>query len=85
MEGESWALYGDVYLVRGQERDGASTDAIIADIETGRCLTCPLASATAWMSVPSAAKIFGILANVSTYPGKEYDGQLCYNHSQTPL
>jgi len=34
-EGEKWALYGDVYIVRNKEKDGISTDAIISDIEDG--------------------------------------------------
>lgn len=33
--GEEWALYADHYMVRGQEMDGISTDAIAASIETG--------------------------------------------------
>ena len=35
VEGEKWGLYGDVYIVRGKEKDGISTDSIIADIEDG--------------------------------------------------
>lgn len=35
MEGETVSFNGSVYIVRGQEKDGISTDSIISDIETG--------------------------------------------------
>jgi len=35
VEGETISFNGTAYFVRGQEKDGISTDAIISDIETG--------------------------------------------------
>ena len=35
VEGETLSFNGTTYIVRGQEKDGISTDAIISDIETG--------------------------------------------------
>jgi hypothetical protein len=35
IDGEAWAVHGDVYIVRGKEKDGIKTDQIIADIEDG--------------------------------------------------
>jgi hypothetical protein len=35
IEGETVSFNGSAYIVRGQEKDGISTDSIISDIETG--------------------------------------------------
>ena len=35
VEGETISFNGSTYIVRGQEKDGISTDSIISDIETG--------------------------------------------------
>ena len=83
LDGEQWTLHGDVYLVRGREKDGVSTDSIIQDIEDGvlfdvsigfsyRTRTCSICGKEMWRD------------GCDHWPGREYDGKLCYIIAKPP-
>jgi len=83
MEGENWALYGNVYIVRGKEKDGISTDAIIADVEDGT-----LSDVSVGFGDTDICSICGNDIwdgrKCEHWPGREYDGQLCYIIAKPP-
>lgn len=83
LDGEQWALHGDVYLVRGREKDGVSTDSIIQDIEDGvlfdvsigfsyRTRICSICGKEIWRD------------GCDHWPGREYDSKLCYIIAKPP-
>lgn len=83
VEGEKWALYGDTYIVRGKEKDGISTDSIIADIEDGTLFDVSI-------GFGYSTQICSICGNeyfsdeCPHLRGCEYDGQLCYVTAKPP-
>ena len=83
VEGEKWGLYGDVYIVRGKEKDGISTDSIIADIEDGTLFDVSI-------GFGYSNAICSICGNeyfsdeCPHFRGHEYDGQLCYVIAKPP-
>jgi len=83
VEGEKWGLYGDVYIVRGKEKDGISTDSIIADIEDGTLFDVSIGFGynTAICSI-CGNEYFG--SECPHFRGLEYDGQLCYIIAKPP-
>ena len=83
VEGEKWGLYGDVYIVRGKEKDGISTDAIIDDIEDGTLFDVSIGFgySNAICSI-CGNEYFG--GECSHFRGREYDGQLCYVIAKPP-
>jgi hypothetical protein len=83
VEGEKWGLYGDVYIVRGKEKDGISTDSIIADIEDGTLFDVSIGFvySTQICSI-CGNEYFG--GECSHFRGREYDGQLCYVIAKPP-
>ena len=83
VEGEKWGLYGDVYIVRGKEKDGISTDSIIADIEDGTLFDVSIGFgySTQICSI-CGNEYFG--GECSHLRGREYDGQLCYVTAKPP-
>jgi len=84
MEGESWALYGDVYIVRGKEKDGVSTDAIIADIEDGTLFDVSVGFGNSLDECSICGNNIWDGKNCEHWPGREYDGQLCYIIAKPP-
>jgi len=84
MEGENWALYGDVYLVRGKEKDGVSTDAIIADIEDGTLFDVSIGFGNSLDECSICGNNIWDGSKCEHWPGKEYDGQLCYIIAKPP-
>jgi len=83
VEGEKWGLYGDIYIVRGKEKDGISTDAIIDDIEDGTLFDVSIGFgySTQICSI-CGNEYFG--GECSHLRGREYDGQLCYVTAKPP-
>ena len=84
MEGENWALYGDVYLVRGKEKDGVSTDAIIADIEDGTLFDVSVGFGNSLDECSICGNNIWDGSKCEHWPGREYDGQLCYIIAKPP-
>ena len=84
VEGETWALYGDTYIVRGKEKDGISTDAIIADIEDGTLFDVSIGFGfeTAICSICGNNYYDG--SKCEHWRGREYEGQLCYIIAKPP-
>lgn len=84
LENENWALYADHYIVRGKEKDGISTDAIIADIEDGTLFDTSIG----WGADTYECSICGNDIRDATkcehLPGQTYDGQLCYAIAKPP-
>ena len=83
MEGESWALYGDTYIVRGKEKDGVSTDGIIADIEDGTLFDVSVGFGfnTSICSICGNEYYSG---KCEHWRGQDYDGQMCYIIGKPP-
>lgn len=81
VEGETWALHGDTYIVRGKEKDGISTDSIIADIEDGTLFDVSIGFGfeTATCSVCGENYY-----RCEHWRGREYEGQLCYIIAKPP-
>ncbi len=83
-EGEQWALYADHYLVRGKEKDGISTDALIADLSDGTAFDTSIG----WMSSNYECSICGNdyrdYSKCEHFAGREYDGELCYVIAKPP-
>ena len=84
MEGENWALYGDVYIVRGKEKDGVSTDAIIADIEDGTLFDVSVGFGNSLDECSVCGNNIWDGSKCEHWPGREYDGQLCYIIAKPP-
>ncbi len=84
VEGETWALHGDTYIVRGKEKDGISTDAIIADIEDGTLFDVSIGFGfeTAICSICGNNYYDG--SKCEHWRGREYEGQLCYIIAKPP-
>ena len=81
VEGETWALHGDTYIVRGKEKDGISTDAIIADIEDGTLFDVSIG----FGFETSICSVCGEnYYRCDHFRGREYDGQLCYIIAKPP-
>ncbi len=83
MEGESWALYGDVYIVRGKEKDGISTDVIIADIEDGTLFDVSVGFGFN-TSICSICGNEYYSSKCEHWRGQDYDGQMCYIIGKPP-
>lgn len=66
---ETKAIYGDIYIVRGKEKDGISTDEIIKDIEDGTLFDVSIGFSfkTAECSICG-----GSIYECKHYPGLEY-------------
>lgn len=84
MEGENYALYGDVYLVRGKEKDGVSTDTIIADIEDGTLFDVSVGFGNSLDECSICGNNIWDGSKCKHWPGDEYDGQLCYIIAKPP-
>ena len=81
VEGETWALHGDTYIVRGKEKDGISTDSIIADIEDGTLFDVSIG----FGFETSICSVCGEnYYRCDHFRGREYDGQLCYIIAKPP-
>lgn len=81
VEGETWALHGDTYIVRGKEKDGISTDSIIADIEDGTLFDVSIG----FGFETSICSVCGEnYYRCEHWRGREYDGQLCYIIAKPP-
>ncbi len=83
MEGENWALYGDVYIVRGKEKDGISTDVIIADIEDGTLFDVSVGFGFN-TSICSICGNEYYSSKCEHWRGQDYDGQMCYIIGKPP-
>jgi hypothetical protein len=83
VEGEKWGLYGDIYIVRGKEKDGISTDAIIDDIEDGTLFDVSIGFgySAATCSI-CGNEYFG--GECSHLRGREYDEKVCYVTAKPP-
>jgi len=84
MEGENWALYGDVYIVRGKEKDGVSTDAIIADIEDGTLFDVSVGFGNSLDECSICGNNIWDGSKCEHWPGQMYDNQLCYIIAKPP-
>ena len=83
MEGENWALHGDVYIVRGKEKDGVSTDVIIADIEDGTMFDVSVGFGFS-TSICSICGNEYYSSKCEHWRGQDYDGQMCYIIGKPP-
>lgn len=81
IEGEEWALYGDIYIVRGKEKDGISTDSIIADIEDGTLFDVSIGWGTKTYECSICGKSIQVCEH---WPGQMYDDKLCYVIAKSP-
>lgn len=83
LEGENWALFGDTYIVRGKEKDGVSTDGIIADIEDGTLFDVSVGFGfnTSICSICGNEYYSG---KCEHWRGQLYDDKLCYIIGKPP-
>lgn len=84
VEGETWALYADHYIVRGKEKDGISTDAIIADIEDGTLFDTSIGWGADTYECSVCGNDIRDFSKCEHWPGQEYDGKLCYVIAKPP-
>jgi len=83
LEGENWALFGDTYIVRGKEKDGVSTDGIIADIEDGTLFDVSIG----FGFKNSTCSICGneyYSGDCEHWRGQTYEGKLCFIVGKPP-
>ena len=83
LEGENWALFGDTYIVRGKEKDGVSTDGIIADIEDGTLFDVSIG----FGFKNSTCSICGheyYSGDCEHWRGQTYEGKLCFIIGKPP-
>ena len=83
-EGEDWSLYGDVYIVRGKEKDNISTDAIISDIEDGTLFDVSVGFGNSIDECSICGNDIWNSSKCEHWPGYEYDEQLCYIIAKPP-
>lgn len=81
IEGEEWALFGDSYIVRGKEKDGLSTDSIIADIEDGTLFDVSIGFGYYGTECSICGKS---IRKCDHWPGETYDNKLCYVIAKPP-
>lgn len=80
-EGETWALHSDVYLPRGVDIEGVSTDSLISSIETGTMVD----SSIAWMAETWNCSVCkSDIRRCDHMPGETYEGELCYADIRPP-
>lgn len=84
VEGETWALHGDTYIVRGKEKDGISTDSIIADIEDGTLFDVSIGFGFETATCSICGGNYYKYSECEHFRGREYDGQLCYIIAKPP-
>lgn len=84
VEGETWALHGDTYIVRGKEKDGISTDAIIADIEDGTLFDVSIGFGFETSICSICGNNYYDGSKCEHWRGREYEGQLCYIIAKPP-
>lgn len=84
VEGETWALHGDTYIVRGKEKDGISTDSIIADIEDGTLFDVSIGFGFETSICSICGNNYYDGSKCEHWRGREYDGQLCYIIAKPP-
>jgi hypothetical protein len=88
VEGEDWALYADHYIVRGKEKDGISTDAIIADIEDGTLFDTSIGWGAETYECSICGNDIRKWRECEHFPGQTYevDGEqvLCYAIAKSP-
>ena len=84
VEGEKWGLYGDVYIVRGKEKDGISTDSIIADIEDGTLFDVSIGFGFETGICSICGNNYYNYDECQHFRGREYNGQLCYIIAKPP-
>ena len=84
VEGETWALHGDTYIVRGKEKDGISTDAIIADIEDGTLFDVSIGFGFETAICAICGNNYYDGSKCEHWRGREYEGQLCYIIAKPP-
>lgn len=84
VEGEAWALYADHYIVRGKEKDGISTDSIIADIEDGTLFDTSIGWGAKTFECSICGNDIRRLSECEHYPGRTYEGNVCYAIAKPP-
>lgn len=84
VEDETWALHGDTYIVRGKEKDGISTDSIIADIEDGTLFDVSIGFGFETAICSICGKNWYDYSECQHWRGREYDGQICYIIAKPP-
>ncbi len=84
LEDETWALHGDTYIVRGKEKDGISTDSIIADIEDGTLFDVSIGFGFETGICSICGNNYYKYDECQHFRGREYDGQLCYIIAKPP-
>lgn len=83
-EGEKWALYGDFYIVRGREKDGISTDQIIADIEDGVLFDTSIGWGADTYECSICGNDYRNYRQCEHIAGRTYDDKLCYIIAKPP-
>lgn len=74
---ETWALFVDHYIVRGREKDGLSTDQIIADIEDGVFFDTSIGFGNDTYICSICGEDYMDYGKCKHYRGQEYDGEIC--------
>lgn len=78
IEGETWALYGDFYIVRNRVKEGINTNDIIADIEDGVLFDTSIGYGADTLECSICGNDIRDAANCEHLPGRMYDGERCY-------
>lgn len=84
VEGEKWALFGDFYIVRDREKDGISTNQIIADIEDGVLFDTSIGWGADTYECSICGNDYRDYQKCSHYAGRIYDDELCYIIAKPP-
>lgn len=75
---ETWALFIDHYIVRGREKDGISTDQIIADIEDGVAFDTSIGFGNDTYICSICGEDYLDYSKCKHFRGQEYDGEICH-------
>lgn len=91
MEGETISFNGSAYIVRGQEKDGISTDSIISDIETGVLFDTSIGWGANKFECSICGNDIRDIRRCEHFPGKTYivnedtnEVKLCYAIAKPP-
>ena len=83
-EEEDWALYADHYLVRGKEKNGISTDSLIADISDGTAFDTSIGWGSSVYECSICGNDIRSYKDCEHYMGQTYDGEVCYAIAKPP-
>lgn len=74
---ETWALFIDHYIARGREKNGISTDQLIADIEDGVAFDTSIGFGNDNYECSICGEDYMDYSKCKHFRGQEYEGEIC--------